>query len=79
MEGMHTGFLRQITGKRGRCLGDGKWETPGAEGVREAVGMQFEMTYIGRRQATVEQWVALSTLFEVCAGGKSYEGGGIRR
>ena len=32
---------------------------PGAEGVREAVGEQSEMTYIGRRQETVAQWVAL--------------------
>ena len=33
MEGMHTGFLLQITGKQARHLGDGTWETPGAEGV----------------------------------------------
>ena len=37
------------------------------------------MTYIGRRQATVAQWVALRPLFEVCAREKGYEGGGNRR
>ena len=31
IEGMHTAFLRMITGKRVKILGDGTWETPGAE------------------------------------------------
>ena len=38
--------------------------------------MQSEMTYIGIRQATMAQWVALRPLFEVCAGGKGYKRGG---
>ena len=33
VEGTHTGFLRQIMGKRARSLGDGTWDTPVAEGV----------------------------------------------
>ena len=41
LEGTHTGFLRHITGKRSRRLGDGTWETPGAEGVRKASGIQL--------------------------------------
>ena len=41
--------------------------------------MKLAMTYIGRRQATVAQWVALRPLFEVCAREKGYEGGGSRR
>ena len=56
-EGTHTGFLRQIMGKRERRLGDGTWETP---------GKQLAMTYIGIRQATVAQLVELHPLFEVC-------------
>ena len=36
--GTHTEFLRLITEKRARRLGDGTWETPGVEGVREAAG-----------------------------------------
>ena len=51
---------------------------PGAEGVWEAAGMQLEMTYIGRRQATVAQWVVLHPLFEVCARKTGYERGGLR-
>ena len=33
------------------------------------------MNYIGIRQATVVQWVALRLIFEVYAGKKGYEGG----
>ena len=48
VEGVHTGFLRQITGKRVRRQRDGTWETPGAEGVREASGTQSARIYISR-------------------------------
>ena len=48
-------------------------------GVRELAGTQSAMTYIGRRQGTVAQWVALRPIFEVYTGEKGYEGGGIRR
>ena len=47
--------------------------------MREAAGTQLAMTYIGRRKATVAQWVALRPLLEVCAREKGYEGGGCRR
>ena len=47
--------------------------------MREAVGTQLSMTYIGRRHGTVAQWVALWPIFEVCTVEKVKEGGGIRR
>ena len=59
IEGTHIGFLRYITGKRVRRLGDVMWETSRTERVWEAEIMQSSMTYIGRRQATVAQWMAL--------------------
>ena len=68
-----------ITGKRAKQLGDETWETPGEEGIREAVGTQPDRIYIEQRQATVVQWVALRTLFEVFARETGYEGGGRRR
>ena len=37
-EGTHTYFLQIITRKRAKQLGDGTWETPGVEGIREAAG-----------------------------------------
>ena len=79
VEGTHTGLLIQLMGKQARRLGDGKWETPRAEGVREAEVTKSEITYIGRRQANVAKWVALRPLFEVCAREKGYTGGGHRR
>ena len=41
---VHIGVLRQITGKRARQLKYGTWETPGAEGVREAAVTQLART-----------------------------------
>ena len=57
----------------------GTWVTPWAEVVRKAVGTQSAMTYIGRRQGTVAQWVALRLIFKVCARDTGYEGGDFRR
>ena len=79
IEGTRTELLKMITRKRAKQFEDGTWETPGAEGVREAVGTQSARTYIEQRQATVAQWVALRPLFEVCARETGYEGGGWMR
>ena len=79
LEGLHTDFLRHITGNRERQIVDGTQETPGAGVMKEMVGTHSEMTYIGRQQATVAQWVALRPIFEVCSGEKVYKGGGRRR
>ena len=75
VEGEHTRYLRHITGKQVRQIVDKTWETTVEEVAREAAGMQSVMNYIVRPQATVEQWVALRPIFEVCEGDKGYEGG----
>ena len=46
----------------------------GAEVVQEAAGTKSTITYTGRQQAIVAQWVALRPIFEVCAGETGYEG-----
>ena len=79
VEGEHMGFLRNIVVKQARRIVYGTWETPGEEVVQETAGTQSEMTYIGRRQSTVAQWMSLRPIFKVCEGGKGYEGGGLRR
>ena len=79
MEGIHTGFLRHIMGKQARRRRYVTWETPGAEGVREATWTQLARIYIGRRQASMAKWVALRPLFEMCARETWYEGVGCRR
>ena len=63
VEGTHTFFLRQITEKRVRRLIDKTGDTPGTEAVRVGAVTQLKMTYIGRSQATVAQWVALWPIF----------------
>ena len=79
VEGIHTKFLQMITEKRAKILGDGAWETLGAEGIREVAGTHPYMIYIEQRQATVAYWVALRPLFDICARETGYEGGGRRR
>ena len=64
---------------RARWLPDGTWETPGAESVQEAAGTQSSMAYIGRKQVTTAQWVALRAIFKVFSGENGYKGVGCRR
>ena len=49
VEGTHTEFLRLVTGKQARQLGDGTWETPWEEGVQEATETQSGRIYIEKR------------------------------
>ena len=75
VESTHVGFLFNITGKRVRRQADGLWETSAAKEVLRVARMQSATTYIGRRKATVAQWVSLKLLLEVCAWETGYEGG----
>ena len=59
VEGEHTGFLRQITGTWTQQTTVRMRVTPSAGGFWEAEVTQSETTYIGCRQGTVAQWVAL--------------------
>ena len=74
LEGVHVGFLRQVT-----RLKDGSWQKVALDKVLREGGTQPLQTYIGRRQATVAEWVALRPIFEVCAKETGYEGGGRLR
>ena len=78
IERAHSNFLRQITGKQARRIVEGTWETPGARVVRETGVTNTSMTYIGRQQATMDQWLELQLIFEMCAGEKVWEGVGLR-
>ena len=76
---IHTGFLKQITGKKALRKVDGTWSTPKAEEVQEEVGTQTEMTHIGIKQETAAQWVVLPSIFKACERDMGCEGGGNRR
>ena len=62
-----NGVLAKYHGKESEAIS--RWDIgdAGAEGIQEEAGTQLDRIYIERRQATVAQWVALRTLFEVCA------------
>ena len=64
VEGTHTGFLKQITGKLVRQREYGTWFTAEAEEVWEADGTKSATIYIGLRQGAVVQWMVLWPLFE---------------
>ena len=66
VEGAHTSFLHQITGKPVRCSTYSKWVITATGEVQEAAGMYLAAAYIGRRQGGVDQWVALRPIFESC-------------
>ena len=53
---------------------DGTWEKLAAEEVLRAAGTQSASKYIGCRQATVVQWVALHSLLEVYMHDIGYNG-----
>ena len=42
----------------------------------QAAGTKFPREYIKKRQATVEEWVVLQPIFEVCAKESGYAEGG---
>ena len=50
-----------------------------AEKFLEKAGNQSLGTYIGTRQSTVTEWVALHPILEVCYRETGYEEGGTRR
>ena len=66
MEGLHVGFLRQITGQRAVRREDENWRKVVSDKVLEKAGTQYLGNYIDRRQATVAEWVELRPILEVC-------------
>ena len=48
VEGAHTDFLREITGKKARRISDRTQEMPRAGVVKEEEVKKLSMTYIGR-------------------------------
>ena len=54
-EGVHVGFLKQITGQREVRQKDGTWRCVTAEKVLKKAGTHYLGSYIDRRQATVAE------------------------
>ena len=71
------GFLRQVLRLKAKSLTDGSWHKAALDIVLQGAGTQPILTYIGRRQATVAEWVALRPNFELGAKETGYKGGGV--
>ena len=67
LEGIHVGFLKQVTGEKTRIKNGRYWWRAKSYNMLQEVGMQPLQTYIDRIQETVEDWLALRTILEVCA------------
>ena len=53
LEGVHMGFLRQVTRLKAKRLKDGSWQKLASDRVLQGTGTQPLQTYIDRRQAIV--------------------------
>ena len=73
------GFLRQVMGMKARRLGDETWQKEGSDRVLQAAGTKPLQELINKRQATVADWVALRSIFDVCVKETGCEGGGRLR
>ena len=66
LEGVPLGFLRQVKKLKAKRLRDSSRRKVAVDIVLQGVGTQPLQTYLDRRQATVAEWVALWTIFDVC-------------
>ena len=64
LEGVHVGFLRQVTRMQAKSNKDGTWKNVALERVLQGAGKQPLQTYIDRR--TVEEWVDSRPIFDIC-------------
>ena len=60
------GLLRQVTGQKSKWQREGTWRSAAESRVSKEAGTQTLGTNIDKRQTTVEEWVALGPVFEVC-------------
>ena len=79
VEVTHISFLKQIMGNMTQRNTEGTWVTPASGEVLREYVMQTSATYIRRRQVTVEQWVDLRPIFEVCTQEQGFKRGGQHR
>ena len=76
LEVVHVGFPRQVNKLKAKSLKYDTWRNVSVDRMLQGAGTQPLHTYLDRRQATVAEWVALQTIFEVFARETGYEGGG---
>ena len=77
--GVHVGFKRQIAGHRELQQKDGTWWCMAAEEVLKKAGIQYLVSFIYRRKASVVEWVAMRPILEVYHKEMVYKGLESRR
>ena len=65
MEGLHVGFLIQLTLRKATLQGGGTWRSLAVARVLKEAVTQTLGTYIDKRQAKVAEWVALSPILKI--------------
>ena len=65
LEGLHVGFLRQVTGQKAKWQREGTWRSVAAADVIKESGTHTLLLYIDKRQATVAKWVVLRLILEI--------------
>ena len=65
LEGMHVGFLRQVTGQMARRQREGTWRSVVEVEVIKESGTHTLWLYIDKWQATVAKWVVLRPILEI--------------
>ena len=76
LEGVHMGFLRQVTGQKDNRQRDGNQRSAAEVRVIKEAGNKILGTYIDKRKATVAEWVTLRPIIEGYKRETGYEGGG---
>ena len=76
LEGVHVGFLKQITGQSIVRKRDGTWRCVEVEKFLKKEVTQSIGAYIDKRQAAVVEWVHLRPILEVCDKETDLQGGG---
>ena len=73
LEGVHVGFLIQVTGQTAKRQRYGTCRSVVAASVLKGEVTQALRTYIEKRQEKVAEWVVLSPILEVCNRETVYE------
>ena len=79
LEGAHIGFTIEIAWMRPRREEEVWWVYPHLVDVLRSVGLKNIVTYIGRRQNTVTDWVATRPILDLCQKAEEPTEGGLPR
>ena len=79
LEGVHVGFLRQVTKLKGKRLRYGLWLKVVVDTVLQGSGKQPIQNYLEKSKATVAESLDLRHIFDVCIRETTYERGGKLR